>query len=191
MPKEIDGLPLHPLVVHAVVVLVPLTALVAVLFLVPRFRRALRWPMVLLALAALASTYVAKLSGENLEESEYIPDEGPIYEAVERHEELANQLLYVVIAFVIVTCVAAYVLRPADEIGPFPGEDAEGDAEPTATLDAIVRGVVAVLVVVGAVASGVQTYRTGEQGSRAVWNPTGDTNFSVGSVESPFVNLTR
>lgn len=182
MPKELDGLPLHPLVVHAAVVLVPLTALVAVLFLVPRFRRALRWPMVLLALAALASTYAAKLSGENLEES--LAASGPLAAAIERHEELAEQLLYVVIAFVIVTCVAAYVLRPIDEIGPFPGEHADGDEEPTTTLDAWVRGVVAVLVVVGAVAAGAQTYRTGEQGSQAVWN-TPDENFdySLGAPE--------
>jgi hypothetical protein len=184
MPNEIDGLPLHPLVVHAVVVLVPLTALVAVLFLVPRFRRALRWPMVLLAVAALGSTYLARLSGINLKDSSYIPDEGPIYDAVQRHQELANQLLYIVIAFVIVVWIAAYVLRPEDELGPFPGRKHEVDEEGTATLDTVIRAVVAALVIVGAVAVVVQTVRTGEQGSRAVWNPTGDTDFdSISSVE--------
>lgn len=182
MPKELDGLPLHPLVVHAVVVLVPLTALVAVLFLVPRFRRALRWPMVLLAIGALGSTYVAKLSGENFEES-IVPPEGPVFEAVERHEELANQLLYIVIGFAIVACIAAYVLRPSDEIGPFPGEDTKRDEEPTTRLDTTIRAAVAVLVIVGAVAAGVQTYRTGEQGSRAVWNPDGSQDFSLGQLE--------
>ena len=55
----VNGLPVHPLVVHAVVVLVPLTALIAVLFLVPRFRRSLRWPMVVLALVSLASAALA------------------------------------------------------------------------------------------------------------------------------------
>jgi hypothetical protein len=185
MPKELDGLPLHPLVVHAVVVLVPLTALVAVLFLVPRFRRALRWPMVLLALGALASTYVAKLSGENLEPVVAPPDVAPpaLVDAIERHEELANQLFYVVIAFAIVACIAAYVLRPSDEIGPFPGEDTKGDEEPTARLDTAVRAIVAVLVVVGAVAAGAQTYRAGEQGSRAVWNYDGEQNYSLSQLE--------
>jgi hypothetical protein len=185
MPEEIDGLPLHPLVVHAVVVLVPLTALVAVLFLVPRFRRSLRWPMVLLAAAALASTFVARESGQNFEEWAVPPDtpSSPLSEAIERHEELANQLWYIVIAFAIVVWVAAYVLRPADEVGPFPGSGADDSEEASTTLDTTVRVVVAVLVVVGAAAAGVQTYRTGEQGSRAVWNPDGNQDFSVASLE--------
>ena len=42
---EIAGLPLHPLVVHAAVVLIPLTALLAVAFAVlPRWRWLVRWP---------------------------------------------------------------------------------------------------------------------------------------------------
>jgi hypothetical protein len=172
MPEEINGLPLHPLIVHSVVVLVPLTALVAVLFLVPRFRRSLRWPMVLLAVASVASTFLARESGHNLEES--LQASGPLEEVIERHEELANQLWYIVIAFAIVAFIAAYVLRPSDEVGPFPGEDSERDEEPTTTLDTIVRVVVAVLVVVGAAAAGVQTYRTGEQGSQAVWDTPDD-----------------
>ncbi|MGH3453217.1 MAG: DUF2231 domain-containing protein, partial [Nocardioidaceae bacterium] len=153
MPKEINGLPLHPLVVHAVVVLVPLLALVAVLFLVPRFRRSLRWPMVLLAIVALVSTFVARESGKNLKDSSYIPDSGPIFDAVQEHQHLANQLWYLVIAFVIVVLIAAYVLRPDDEFGPFPGRrgDAENE-EGAATLDSVVRAVVATLVIVGAVA---------------------------------------
>jgi flagellar basal body-associated protein FliL len=183
MPEEINGLPLHPLIVHAVVVLVPLMALVAVLFLVPRFRRSLRWPMVLLAVAAVGSTFLARESGGNLEES--LQASGPLEEVIERHEELATQLWYIVIAFAIVACIAAYVLRPVDEVGPFPGEDAEGDEEPTTTLDTIVRVVVAVLVVVGAVAAGVQTYRTGEQGSQAVWDTPDDCcdYSSLGALE--------
>ena len=183
MPEELDGLPLHPLVVHAVVVLVPLTALVAVLFLVPRFRRALRWPMVLLAFAALASTYAAKLSGEDLKEAVVPPgaENSPVADLVERHEDLAGQLLYVMIGFAIVVWIAAYVLRPSDEEGPFPGTMRDDDDG--SKLDPIVRSVVAVLLVIGAVAAGVQTYRTGEQGSRAVWNPTGEQDFGIGAVE--------
>ena len=44
---EINGLPLHPLVVHAVVVLSPLAALGGLLYAaVPRWRWWLRWPLV-------------------------------------------------------------------------------------------------------------------------------------------------
>jgi hypothetical protein len=185
MPKEIGDLPVHPLVVHAAVVLIPLTALVAVLFLVPRFRAALRWPMVLLAAAALASTYGAVLSGRNFEETQ-VPEgaEGTeLADVIDRHQELANQLLYIVIGFVIVVWIAAYVIRPIGETGPFPreGDDDIGE-EGVTRLDGAARIVVALLVIVGAVAAGVQTYRTGEQGSKAVWNPTGDTDYSIGSL---------
>ena len=52
---EINGLPLHPLVVHAAVIFGPIAALTALAFLVPRWRLRLRWPMVGLALVATAS----------------------------------------------------------------------------------------------------------------------------------------
>ena len=190
MPKEINGLPLHPLVVHAVVVLVPLTALIAVLFLVPRFRRSLRWPLVVLALVSLASTFVARQSGLNLKKvlvpppppgTEAAPN--PLLDAIDRHQHLANQLWYIVIAFVIVVLIAAYVLRPDDELGPFPGRLGDPDDEEGATtLDSVIRAVVAALVIVGAVAVVVQTVRTGEQGSKAVWNPTGDVDYGLVQV---------
>ena len=48
---EINGLPLHPLVVHAAVVFGPLAALAALAYVVlPAWRDRLRWPMVVLAL---------------------------------------------------------------------------------------------------------------------------------------------
>jgi hypothetical protein len=183
MPEEINGLPLHPLVVHGVVVLIPLLALIAVVFLFPRWRRGLRWPMVALAVVVLGATFVARESGENLEESDFVPSDGPVYEAVERHEELANQLWYIVIAFVIVVLIAAYVLRPLDEVGPFPGDRSDSDEDGGATtLDTANRAVVAVLIIAGAGAAVVQVVRTGEQGSKAVWNPTGDTDFGVTQI---------
>ena len=188
MPKEINGLPLHPLVVHAVVVLVPLTALIAVLFLVPRFRRSLRWPMVVLALVSLVSTFVARQSGLNLKKVLVPPQPAgsppnPLADAIDRHQHLANQLWYIVIVFTIIVLIAAYVLRPDDELGPFPARLGDHDDEEGATtLDTVIRAVVAALVVVGAVAVVVQTVRTGEQGSRAVWNPTGDQDYGLVQV---------
>jgi hypothetical protein len=186
MPKEINGLPPHVLIVHAVVILVPLLALVAVLFLVPRFRRSLRWPMVILAFVALASTFLARESGKNLKDSIVPPGTQPneLLDAIDRHQDLANQLWYIVIAFFIVVLIAAYVLRPDDEIGPFPGGRGDSDDEEgSTTLDSVIRAVVGVLVVVGAVAAAGQTYRAGEQGTQAVWN-TPDENFDYSAGAS-------
>ena len=65
---EINGVPLHPLVVHAVVVFVPLAALGALAMAVPKWRWLARWPTLLVTLGATAATYVATLTGEDLEE---------------------------------------------------------------------------------------------------------------------------
>lgn len=67
MFDTIAGLPIHPLVVHAAVVLVPAAALVvAAAALWPRFRRWAAWLPALLALGALATAIVAEQSGEEL-----------------------------------------------------------------------------------------------------------------------------
>lgn len=64
---EILGLPVHPLVVHAAVILTPLSALGAVLvILFPRLRERYGWLTVWFAVAAAGSAIVAKLSGEAL-----------------------------------------------------------------------------------------------------------------------------
>ncbi len=67
MFDTIAGLPVHPLVVHAAVVLVPLAALaVALAALWPRFRRWAAWLPLLLAGGAFVMAFVAKESGEAL-----------------------------------------------------------------------------------------------------------------------------
>lgn len=62
---EFFGLPLHPLVVHAAVVLVPLACLGALTVIVSaRLRDRYGWLTVGFAVAAAASAVVARLSGE-------------------------------------------------------------------------------------------------------------------------------
>jgi hypothetical protein len=59
------GLPLHPLVVHAAVVLVPLAAIGAIAMAIsPRFSRRFGTLVVLVAGAGFAASFVAKESGE-------------------------------------------------------------------------------------------------------------------------------
>src|SRR3954453_15849763 len=67
---EVNGLPLHPLIVHAVVIFVPLGALSAIGFaLVQRWRWLLRWPTLLFAIAAVVFTRLAVVSGLQLKTS--------------------------------------------------------------------------------------------------------------------------
>jgi glucan phosphoethanolaminetransferase (alkaline phosphatase superfamily) len=72
MPETVLGLPLHPLVVHAAVVLVPVASVLAIIVAVSQDRRA-RWGVLtwLLTTAAWGATVVAKLSGEALAEVTY------------------------------------------------------------------------------------------------------------------------
>ena len=76
MPDTIGGLPLHPLVVHAAVVLLPLSALgLLVVLALPRARRTYGWlPVLGLGLSVIAA-WVAKETGENLAEVIGLPQE--------------------------------------------------------------------------------------------------------------------
>ena len=162
MFSEIDGLPLHPLAVHAAVVLVPLAALLAVLFVLPRTRAWARLPLLLVSLGAAASVFVAKQSGSALQQTlglEGNPAGNPVASLIHEHEERAGLLFIVVLIFAAVAVVAFVLSR-----------DAAAFHGPIATITSV-------LLVVGAVAVGVQTYRVGDVGSRAVWNPAGTTDY--------------
>ena len=67
MPETIGGLPLHPLIVHATVVLLPLSALgLLILIAVPRWRRTYGWLVLIGLLLSFVAAVVSKESGENL-----------------------------------------------------------------------------------------------------------------------------
>lgn len=86
MPAFIANLPLHPLVVHAVVVLVPLAVLTGIVVAVwPRARRAYGWPVAAIAVLAAISIPVATSSGEQLR------DRLPANSMIETHAELVLQ----------------------------------------------------------------------------------------------------
>ena len=57
---ELNGVPLHPLVVHAVVVLGPLAALTGLAYaFVPQWRWLLRWPLFVLAVVTAVAALLA------------------------------------------------------------------------------------------------------------------------------------
>lgn len=167
---EIQGLPLHPLTVHAAVILVPLAALLALLFVVPRMRGWAGLPMAVVSIAAVLSLIVAKLSGGSLKNTlERLGggkqwESSPIGKLVLEHQSRANVLLVLMIAFAAVAVVAYFLSRRPDR---FTGAT---------------QLVVCALLVVGAVAVAVQVYRVGDAGSRAVWNPGGNVDYGSMAV---------
>ncbi|GEP39123.1 hypothetical protein NPS01_27860 [Nocardioides psychrotolerans] len=104
---EINGLPLHALVVHAAVVLGPPAAPTGLLYAtVPRWRDWLRWPLAVLEAVALASIWVAYLSGEQVAEANTYG--GPLEPLLEEHEERAEVLRLSMTAFAIASFAAAW-----------------------------------------------------------------------------------
>lgn len=142
---EVNGLPLHPLVVHAAVVLAPIAALATVLYaIVPPWRDKLRWPVFVLAIVATGSILAAYFSGENFLDSR--PDLGQL-PAVEEHEEYAEKLYWTGIGFGVVTVLATLLHGRSG----------------------LVSGLLRVLAAVAAVGVLVLVFLTGEEGARAVW----------------------
>lgn len=169
----INGLPVHPLVVHAVVVLLPLACLGTIAIAVrPRWRA--RYGVLVVACAALATALipVATSSGEALEE--HVGDPGA-------HAELGDQLIWFAVPLLVVSAALVWLdrrRRAALQTATPEGADADttsGDrGAPLATR------VVAVLALVAAVATSVQVYRVGDSGARAAW---GDQVGSSGQAE--------
>lgn len=85
---DVFGLPLHPLVVHGAVVLVPLAALGALAVLFSSWVRArYGWLTVLVAVAGALATLAARLSGPVL--ADQISAGGPAFETHEMWGQLA------------------------------------------------------------------------------------------------------
>jgi hypothetical protein len=157
---EINGLPLHPLIVHAVVVFVPLGGLTAILFaVVPRWRWLLRWPTLVLAGAAVVLTRIAVLTGTSLKNEKNFT--GALGDRIDRHMQWGQRLEYSVWVFAVVAIVAWWVL-------PYVTRVAGRDDRPT-PVPALVTAVAVVLPVVAAAVL-VLAAITGEAGAQAVWH---------------------
>lgn len=151
---ELNGVPLHPLVVHAVVVLGPLAALTGLAYAaVPKWRWLLRWPLVVLAVLTAAAAFLAALSGEDLLESR--PELGPL---VEEHEEHGELLRNVALAYVPVSLLAAWALGGVSALASGRGARESRWQVP-----------VAALLVVAAIGLLVTLFLAGDSGARAVW----------------------
>ena len=154
-----DGLPIHALVVHAAVILVPLAALLGILFLRPAWRMALRWPLVAAAAFATVTVFVARQSGEVLKEAlgDQLKD-NTAGKIVERHQDLSDRLWLWLLVFLAASVVVALVL-------------------PRLTTP-LAGGAAAIIVAALALVVIVLVAYTGHQGSTAVWNPEGTVDYS-------------
>jgi hypothetical protein len=156
---NLGNLPLHPLVVHAAVVGIPLAALLAFLFAFPKTRDWARWPLAITVVGATAVAFVAKQSGLAFEAALGIKPGNPVGDLILRHSLLANQLFYIMIGFTVISLLNVFLVSKAT---------ADGAAKQSAVL----RIGLPILLVAAAVVALAWVVRVGDLGARAVWNPT-------------------
>ncbi len=153
---ELNGVPLHPLVVHAVVVLGPLAALAGLAYAaVPRWRWLLRWPLVVLALVTAAATVLAAQAGDAL--LDLRPELEPL---VDEHAQYGELLRTVSLGYVVVSAAAAWALGGASALASGRGaRESRG----------VVGTITAVLLAIAAIGLLVMLFLAGDSGARAVW----------------------
>ncbi len=159
---SVAGLPLHPLIIHAVVVLLPLAAIGTLAMAVrPAWRRSLGIPTLLVALAGTVAVPFATVSGKQL-----VAAQGGGSPLVAEHAARAAALLPVALLFLVLLAVAVVVERRA--LSPSPAgrtaRSRDGDGSSRAT--ALLAGAAAV---VGAAVTGLVVW-IGHAGASAVWS---------------------
>jgi hypothetical protein len=151
MFDTVTGLPVHALVVHGVVVLVPLAAFGLVAIAVrPAWRRPYAPLVAALATIGLALVPVATRSGDELKER--LNAGGVVADQIQDHQDMANRVLWPTVAMWLLA-IALLVM------------DRRGRTGPQMT-------VVAVLSVVAAVGAATLVALAGHLGSTAVWKCT-------------------
>lgn len=180
VPVKINGLPAHVLLIHAVIVIVPLAAIMLVAGAVwPAARRRLgvRTPSV--ALVALVLVPVTTNAGN------WLRERLPASPSIEKHRALGNTLLpWAAAIFVVASALwllarrYELTLRPSTPAIEGPAEEPTGHSgtatmtKPVAALQVLpiwATVIVAVLAIGVSTGGVVQLYRIGDSGAQAVW----------------------
>ena len=142
---SVAGLPLHPLVIHISIVLIPLVAIGAlVMSYLPSFSRRYGKLILIIAIVAQASLFLAKVTGEAFEEI--------LDKEMGRHAELGE-----IAPFITLPMVALIYLRwRLDRSGATVGS-------------AWVRRLTSIALIVAALASIAVIVLVGHSGAQSVW----------------------
>lgn len=137
------GLPLHPLVVHGAVVLVPLVAIAAIASVaVPRFFTRYSKAILVLAVIAQVSLFLAKGSGEPFEER--------LGKEVERHAELGEVAPLTFIPLLALIFIRWWLERSNNR-------------------NRAIRNALSILLIAASILALVYIFLTGHSGAESVW----------------------
>ena len=183
MFEKVFGLPAHPLVVHAAVVLIPLTVLTAVGYvLIPRLRPRLGWVLVLTSVGGGAASVVAAETGDRL--AKHLGGTA----AIDKHggfglDTRNMALLMAVVSVVLVTVDhvrARNVARPVRPDypdnewtmvggGPSRADMRRANSSSGSTVLTVVSVVLMLALLATAAGAAISVGRAGDTGARLVW----------------------
>jgi hypothetical protein len=178
MFEEFSGIPLHPLLVHAAVVFVPLQVLAVTAYIIlPFLRRFITWVVVALALVGPLTAFAAKLSGDafrrRLIRNHTVGPE--ILSKVAQHSNYGNLALYCAASLGLLTVVL--VMAQAMRAQPAQAGSAPSGAAvpPAETITPAKRSVALVVVLTLAVlglggATSYFVFKAGDTGAHIVWS---------------------
>jgi len=154
MLDTFQGLPVHALIVHATVIVLPLTAVAVALAAVhPRFRSWIGWIAPAAAVASVVLVQLTTMSGHKLyERFERVHG---VSKDLEHHKQLAGLLIWLVLPLAALA-VAGYFLHRREDSGK------------------VVLNVVAALAVISAVSVMVDVALIGHAGASSAWKPIVD-----------------
>ena len=153
MFDQINGLPVHALVLHAAVVFVPLLALGAIVYaLVGPWRPKIGWAVLLLGIVAPICTFVAKQSGQQLYNrlAPHMSANGK--KLLDEHMHFGTNTFYWTLGLGVVSIVMVLLTGRGKNSAP-----------------KVAQWVLSAAMVVLAVLAGYYVYRTGDSGAKAVW----------------------
>ena len=170
----INGLPAHILLVHAVVVLVPLSALAVVL--VAIWSRARSWALPVAGLTVLSTILVPVTT----QAGEWLEHRVSITPLVRAHTQLGDSLTPWVLGLSVVAIVLARRQRQIARSGSpttAVGEHGPGSARAVVGAPTVLasRAATVALMVLGAIGTVITVERIGDSGAQAVWSG----NFTV------------
>ena len=161
MFDTVNGMAAHPLFIHIVVVLLPLSAIgMIALVVIPQFRGNVQKYFVAAGvLISLVGAFVAKESGQALAEVRGVTNE---------HQDWGNRTFYLAIALVVISALWLWL-----------------DAKPKS----VARTVTGIMVVIVSLAAIISTVLTGDSGAQQVWaestqSSAASTPSEVTTVES-------
>lgn len=174
--EKIFGLPAHPLLVHAPVLLIPLCAIGAIWIAIsPTWRHRIGWIVVALSGVAVVASQLAAGSGETLEEA--LGEEDAL---IQRHAELGDTFVWFALVFFL--AVLALMVWDTMQRRKAAAAGAEPDLRQLGRSGAAI--VLGILVVVTAVAATYRVYQVGHSGAKSVWEEDASLFEGSGGGES-------